>query len=62
MRSLFSILALSSVTAALTTTSALVCNADLCLRSIRATNTPGRAAQGVADCSSFLRVTLTPAT
>ncbi|CAD0110934.1 unnamed protein product, partial [Aureobasidium uvarum] len=62
MHSLFSLLALSSFAAALTTTSSMVCNADLCLRSIRATNTPGRAAQGVADCSSFLRVTVTPAT
>ncbi|KAI5203839.1 hypothetical protein E4T39_03911 [Aureobasidium subglaciale] len=62
MHSLLSLLALSSVAAALTTTSSMVCNADLCLRSIRATNTPGRPAQGKADCSSFLRVTVTPAT
>ncbi|KAK6531807.1 hypothetical protein TWF694_002974 [Orbilia ellipsospora] len=53
------------VTASLTlviAVSAAACNADNCLRALRATNTPGRSVQASADCSSFWATTITPST
>ncbi|KAK6520960.1 hypothetical protein TWF506_001196 [Arthrobotrys conoides] len=37
-----------------------VCNADNCLRALRATNTPTRLAQASADCTRIIDVTYTP--
>jgi hypothetical protein len=37
------------------------CNADNCLRAIRGTSIPGRVEEGLADCSSYLLATVTPA-
>ncbi|MCJ1400014.1 hypothetical protein MMC11_003217 [Xylographa trunciseda] len=49
---------LAAAAAAATTTSA--CNADNCLRAVRASSFPTRA--GAADCSSYFEATVTPAT
>ncbi len=38
------------------------CNADNCLRAVRATRIATRPAEGTADCASYLLATVTPAT
>ncbi|EPS35297.1 hypothetical protein H072_11346 [Dactylellina haptotyla CBS 200.50] len=60
MRFLSSILLFSAASAASAATTLMKCNADNCLRAIRASAFPTRL--GTADCSSYFLATVTPDT
>ncbi|MCJ1434077.1 hypothetical protein MMC27_003443 [Xylographa pallens] len=58
--STLSVLCGLAAAAAAATTTTLKCDADNCLRAVRASAFPNRS--GAADCSSFFEATVTPAT
>ncbi|KAK6352610.1 hypothetical protein TWF730_009430 [Orbilia blumenaviensis] len=53
-----SVIACTSSTTTRLTTTLVACNANNCLRAVRATNSPSR----TLDCSSYFKTTVTPAT
>ena len=54
------VLCIVQLTAATATTTLAACNRDNCLRAVVASSFPTRS--GAADCSSFFKDTVTPAT